>query len=152
MQRFIWRDLIGFGFALWLFGYILGIAFFALVPRAWIGWCVMPIGIAATAFTLWRWVKIPLERGAVVGVVWALIAVLCDYFAIVELFAPPDGYYKLDVYLYYLVTLLLPVAASLMPRAQPNGLTNIGRAAVHLLRPRRSATAASTLAPTAAVE
>jgi hypothetical protein len=33
-----------------------------------------------------------------------------DYFFIVKAFNPPDGYYKLDVYVYYLLTFIIPVA------------------------------------------
>ena len=117
MQRFIWRDLICFGFGLWLFGYILGIVFYALVPPAWIGWFVMPIGTLATIFVLWKWARIPsVSQGINVGVVWTVIAVICDYLAIVKLINPPDGYYKLDVYIYYLVTLILPAAAGFFAR------------------------------------
>lgn len=43
------------------------------------------------------------------GVIWMLLAVALDYVFLVMMFAPEDGYYKLDVYLYYLVTLGLPV-------------------------------------------
>jgi hypothetical protein len=40
------------------------------------------------------------------------IAIVCDYFLIAKLLSTPDGYYKFDVYLYYLITLVLPVAAT----------------------------------------
>ena len=112
MLRFLLRDCLGFGFGLWLLGYVLGIVFFALVPAALIGWFVLPLGLAATLLTLWRFVKIPtLARGFVVGVGWTLIAVVGDYFAILRLLCPPDGYYKADVYIYYGLTLTLPIAA-----------------------------------------
>jgi hypothetical protein len=44
-----------------------------------------------------------------VGLLWTAIAVICDYLLLVQIFHPADGYYKLDVYLYYLLTFLLPV-------------------------------------------
>ncbi|HWB31456.1 MAG TPA: hypothetical protein VG736_13195 [Vicinamibacterales bacterium] len=42
---------------------------------------------------------------------WLLIAVGGDYVFIVKAFKPPDGYYKLDVYLYYALTLAIPLVA-----------------------------------------
>jgi hypothetical protein len=32
-----------------------------------------------------------------------------DYFLLVKVFKPVDGYYKLDVYLYYVLTFILPL-------------------------------------------
>jgi len=34
---------------------------------------------------------------------WTLIAIIFDYLFLVKVFKPADGYYKLDVYLYYLL-------------------------------------------------
>jgi hypothetical protein len=47
---------------------------------------------------------------AVLSIVWTCIAVAFDYLFIVQAFKPSDGYYKPDVYLYYVLTLLLPLA------------------------------------------
>jgi hypothetical protein len=117
MAKFIIRDVIGWGLLLWLVGYLLGFVFYALVPVALIGWFVMPFGIALTAFVLWRWVRIDrLSRAALLGIGWSAIAVIGDYALIVKLLAPPDGYYKLDVYLYYVLMLAMPVAAAAMRR------------------------------------
>ena len=38
-----------------------------------------------------------------------LIAIVCDYFFLVKVFNAADGYYKLDVYLYYTLTFALPL-------------------------------------------
>jgi len=43
------------------------------------------------------------------AVVWTLIAIVFDYFFIVKAFKPADGYYKLDVYFYYIFTFLMPL-------------------------------------------
>lgn len=119
MSRFVLRDLVGFGFGLWLIGYVLGFVFYALVPTALIGWCVTPFGIAATVYALWKWVRIPdVGRGLIVGIVWTLLAVVLDYLGIVKLLDATDAYYKPDVYIYYALTLGLPIAAGL--RAQRN--------------------------------
>jgi hypothetical protein len=43
------------------------------------------------------------------GVIWTIMAVVLDYFFIVKMLNSPD-YYRLDVYLYYALTFILPVA------------------------------------------
>jgi hypothetical protein len=101
---------IFWGFILWLFGYILGFIFFAFVPKEMIGWYVMSLGIAATLFVLFKWIKREEFMCYIgLGVIWTIMAVVLDYFFIVKMLNSPD-YYRLDVYLYYALTLLLPVA------------------------------------------
>ena len=102
------------GFILWLIGYVLGFIFFAFVPANYIGWVIMPIGILITLWVLLKKIKRD-EFGCYVGlgVIWALMAILFDYFFLVKLLNPADGYYKLDVYLYYIITLLLPIVVGL---------------------------------------
>ena len=103
MNSFVVRDVIGWGLGLWLIGYILGVVFFALVPPSVIGWWVMPFGIAATCLVLWRRVRVTELRAAVLlGLGWSVIAI--------------HGYYKLDVYLYYVLTLALPIGAATLRR------------------------------------
>ena len=117
MNSFVVRDVIGWGLGLWLIGYILGFVFFALVPPSVIGWWVMPLGIAATCLVLWRRVRVSeLREAVIVGLGWSVIAILGDYLFIVKALNPPDGYYKLDVYLYYVLTLALPIGAATLRR------------------------------------
>ncbi|MEI8232199.1 MAG: hypothetical protein WCG44_00470 [bacterium] len=98
------------GFILWLIGYLLGIVLFAVVSPALLGWVIMPFGILITLWVLHKKINFKTKGEAIfLGVVWALIAVIFDYFFLVKVFHPADGYYKLDVYLYYLITLALPV-------------------------------------------
>lgn len=112
MTRQLAKDLFGWGFVIWLVGYILGFVFFAFVPPQLIGWYIMPIGIALTLWVLRRKIAPrPLRSLFLLGIVWTLIAVIGDYLFIVRALAPADGYYKLDVYLYYALTLLLPLLA-----------------------------------------
>ena len=114
-NRLLIIDGLAWGFLLWLIGYILGFVFFALVPPGDIGWYVTPLGLAATCFALWKWVKPDwLWPALVVGIVWCAIAALLDHLLIVRLLAPADGYYKLDVYLYYFSCLVLPPLAALL--------------------------------------
>jgi len=98
------------GFLLWIFGYILGFIFFAFVPKEAIGWYIMPFGIIATLWVLFK--KIERESfGCYVGlgVIWTVMAIVLDYIFIV-LLLKSAGYYKPDVYLYYILTFILPVA------------------------------------------
>jgi hypothetical protein len=117
VSSFIVRDVLGWGLLLWLVGYLLGFVFYAFVPIALIGWFVLPLGTGLTCLVLWKWVRVESVRESLVlGIAWSAIAIVGDYFFIVKLLNPPDGYYKLDVYLYYLITFVLPVAAARLRR------------------------------------
>lgn len=124
MNRQLAIDALGWGFGLWLVGYILGIAFFFFMPTALIGWVITPIGLALMLWVLLARVKSSeLRHYAVLAVVWTVIAVVCEYLLIVKAFQPADGYYKPDVYLYYAITFLCPLLAgwwksARMPAAQ----------------------------------
>ena len=104
------KDAFGWGFALWLIGYVLGILLFTIVPSSLIGWVIMPIGIAIAVWILWKKVRgDSFQYFLLLAFVWVLIAIVCDYFFLVKAFKPADGYYKLDVYLYYVLTFVLPL-------------------------------------------
>jgi hypothetical protein len=81
---------------------------------------VTPFGIALTCLVLWKRVRVAaIGEAILIGIVWTVIAIICDYFFLVKLLNPPDGYYKLDVYLYYLLTLILPVVAAMLRGTRP---------------------------------
>ena len=106
------KDAVGWGIGLWLIGYALGIILFMLVPPYMIGWILTPIGIIITLWVLFKKTKgESFEYYFVLAVVWTLIAIIFDYLFIVKLFNSSD-YYKLDVYLYYIFTLILPLIAA----------------------------------------
>lgn len=110
MNRQLLKDALGWGFLLWLIGYALGILLFTLVPLSLIGWIIMPVGIAIILWVLIKKIKSKaFNYYLLLGVVWAAIAVVFDYFFLVKAFKPADGYYKLDVYLYYALTFILPL-------------------------------------------
>ena len=105
------KDSLGWGFVLWLVGYVLGIALFFALPPSLIGWAITPVGIALTLWVLLRRVKAArLQHYVVLAFVWTAIAVVFDYVFIVKALNPPDGYYKVDVYLYYALTFVAPLA------------------------------------------
>lgn len=110
MAKQFLKDALGWGFLLWLIGYGLSMILFSVVPLWAIGWIIMPIGTLITLWVLFKNIKTE-NFGYYVklAVVWTLIAIVFDYFFIVKAFNPADGYYKLDVYLYYALTLLLPL-------------------------------------------
>ena len=111
MNKQLIKDGLLWGAGLWLIGYVLGFLFFALVPASLIGWLITPIGIAVTVWVLLKRIKgDSLQYYFLLGVLWATIAIVLDYFLLVQVLHPADGYYKLDVYLYYLLTLALPPA------------------------------------------
>jgi hypothetical protein len=84
-----------------------------------IGWYVTPFGIALTCLVLWKWVRVSaIGEAILLGLIWSAIAIICDYFFLVKLLNPPDGYYKFDVYLYYLLMLALPIAAAMLRRSR----------------------------------
>jgi hypothetical protein len=110
MTKQFFKDAFGWGILLWLIGYILGIILFMVVSQSMIGWFIMPIGTVITLWVLFKKIKADaFKYYALLAVVWVLIAVVFDYFFLVKALNPADGYYKLDVYLYYLLTFALPI-------------------------------------------
>ena len=113
------RDAVGWGVALWLVGYILGVILFPVLPTSIIGWFIMPIGVVLTIWVLVHKIEYGSAwRYAIIGLFWTAIAIGLDYVFIVRLFKPEDGYYKLDVYLYYILTFLMPSAVGLWRSSQ----------------------------------
>lgn len=54
MKKSFYKDVLGWGFVLWLIGYVLGFVFFAFVAASLIGWYIMPIGIVITLWVLMK--------------------------------------------------------------------------------------------------
>ena len=110
MNRQLLKDTLGWGFLLWLCGYVLGIILFMFVPISMVGWIIMPIGTVVTVWVLLKKIKINYFRHYIsLAFIWTLIAISFDYLFFVSVFKPADGYYKLDVYVYYLFTFILPL-------------------------------------------
>ena len=110
MNKQLLKDSLGWGLALWFIGYVLGIILIFLLPVSLVGWAIMPIGIIITFWVLLKKVKDgSFQHYLILAVVWTVIAVVFDYLFIVKAFQPEDGYYKLDVYLYYAITFISPL-------------------------------------------
>jgi hypothetical protein len=111
MDKQLYKDALGWGFGLWLFGAILGIIFFFVVPRDLIGWAITPFGIAATLWVLFKKIKgEALDYYLKLAIVWTLIAILFDYILMIKLLNSGSGYYQTDIFLYYILTFILPLA------------------------------------------
>ena len=114
-----YKDTFGWGFLLWLIGYILGIILYMLMPVSAIGWIITPF---ETLFTLWVLIKkinsYSFQYYLVIGIVWTILAVVLDYFLIAKAFNAEDGYYKFDVYLYYALTFILPIIVGLRKQSK----------------------------------
>lgn len=104
------KNSLGWGFILWLIGYILSFILFFIVPLSFIGWTIMPIGIVVTLWVLFKKIKSEdFKHYLILSIAWTVIAVALDYLFIVKALNPADGYYKPAVYLYYGLTFVLPL-------------------------------------------
>jgi hypothetical protein len=111
MSKQLLKDSLGWGFVLWLIGYLLGIVLFFVLPPSLIGWAIMPVGMGITLWILLRRVKRQaLQYYVILALAWVAIALVCDYIFIVKAISPPDGYYKTDVFVYYTLTVVTPLA------------------------------------------
>lgn len=110
MTKQLLKDALIWGFSLWFIGYALGVVLFLLVPPSLIGWIISPIGILITLFVLFKKIKADsFQYYVFLALSWLAIAVIFDYLFLVKVFNPADGYYKLDMYIYYTLTFVLPL-------------------------------------------
>jgi hypothetical protein len=122
MNKHLLKDSLGWGFVLWLIGYVLGIALFFVVPPSLLGWVITPIGMVVTLWVLLKKVKGEgLQYYFILAIAWTVFAIALDYIFIVKAFNPADGYYKLDVYLYYVLTFILPLIAGMWKKEKSKG-------------------------------
>ena len=106
----ILKSNLKWGFILWVIGWVLGIIFFMTPIKPIMGWVITPIGIVITLWVLFK--KINRQQYLCyfgVAVIWTLMAILLDYFFNVLLFKIGLSYYKLDIYVYYITTFILPL-------------------------------------------
>lgn len=104
------RDTLGLGVLFWLIGYIASMVLFFTPLAGSMGWIITAIFTPVTVVITWWWfrerdLRLPYYAG--VGVAWMILAVVLDYLFIVLLFH--TSYYSPDVFLYYALTLLIPV-------------------------------------------
>jgi hypothetical protein len=122
MSRQLLKDSLGWGFILWFIGYVMGIVLFFVFPPLLIGWVILPFGVLITLWVLLKKVKgDTLWYYLTLAIVWTVIAVIFDFLFIVKTFKPADGYYKLDVYIYYLLTFVMPLIFGWWKAAKSHG-------------------------------
>jgi len=110
MTKQLIKDAFGWGFLLWLIGYALGFVLFFIVPPDLIGLVITPIATVITLWVLFKKVKgDSFKYYFKVAVIWTLSAIVFDYIFMVKMLKPADGYYKIDVFLYYALTFALPL-------------------------------------------
>lgn len=118
MNKQLTKVTLGWGILLWFIGYVLGMLLFFVVPAALIGWIITPIGILITLWVLLKKIKsTTLSYYVSLACVWTIVAIVLDYIFIIKALHPADGYYKLDVYLYYALTFVLPLLVGLRKRS-----------------------------------
>lgn len=118
MSKHFWQEEFGWGLALWFIGYLLGMILFFIVPPTFLGWVIMPIGVAMTLWVLFKKIA-PRSNYLSLSLAWTTLAVLGDYIFIVKMLNPEGGYYKLDVYLYYTLTFVLPLLVGYLKQNKP---------------------------------
>jgi len=115
MKQWI-KDTAGLGMALWLIGYLASLALFFTSYAGIMGWILIAIFTPVTIAIAWWWFRqreppLPLQYYAGVGLAWMLIAIVLDFLFIVLMFQAT--YYDVDVFVYYVVTSLIPVGVGL---------------------------------------
>jgi hypothetical protein len=111
MKQFL-NDAAGLGFALWLVGWILGIVLFLTPLAPVMGWILFACLTPVTAVATYWWFSgrgLPMAYFVKIALAWTAIAIVFDFLFIILLFHPA-AYYQPDVFLYYAVTVVLPLA------------------------------------------
>jgi hypothetical protein len=104
------KNMLTWGFILWLVGYIAGFILFFVVPKDMIGWVITPFATLFTIWVLFKKVKRPeLTCYFGTGLIWTIMAAALDYVFIVVMLKSGTAYYKPDVFLYYILTFTLPI-------------------------------------------
>jgi len=114
MKQWI-KDTAGLGVVFWLIGYLASLVLFFSPFAASMGWILLVVFTPITLVITWWWFhkrgQLPLQYYAGVGVAWVGIAIVLDYLFIVLLFQA--SYYGSDVFVYYIITFLIPVGVGL---------------------------------------
>lgn len=110
LTRKILIDTLLLGFFVWLIGYLAGIVLYFFLSPDVLGWVLFTFFTPIVIFLCYKRFGKRKERisyYALVASVWLIIAVVFDYLFLVKLLNP-SNYYKLDIYVYYASTFLIP--------------------------------------------
>jgi hypothetical protein len=104
------KNMLIWGFILWLVGYLTSCVLYFLVPKEFIGWIITPLATFLTVWVLLKKVKRPeLTCYFGTGLVWTIMAIVLDYVFLVRMFRAGSTYYNPNVFLYYFLTFTLPI-------------------------------------------
>jgi len=104
-------DTLGLGIGFWLIGYIASMILFFIIPGNVLGWILFVIFTPIclyVSYLRFRKRTEDISYYLVIAVIWAVIALILDYIFIVIAFHS-QGYYKLDVFVYYATTFIIPL-------------------------------------------
>lgn len=104
-------DTLGLGVGIWLIGYIASIILYFVIPNSILGWVLFVIFtpiVLCIAYLRFRKRKESIGYYLAIAVVWTITAIVLDYIFIVTLFNN-NSYYKIDVFVYYLTTFVIPL-------------------------------------------
>jgi hypothetical protein len=98
------------GIFVWFIGYLAGIVLYFFLSPDVLGWVLFAIFtpiVILLCYMRFGKREESISYYAFVAAVWLIVAVVFDYLFLVKLLNPPV-YYKLDVYIYYASTFLIP--------------------------------------------
>ncbi|MBM3942125.1 MAG: hypothetical protein FJ316_04220 [SAR202 cluster bacterium] len=107
---------IGWGLILWAVGFGLGMMLFSFVPIKFIGWPILAVLLPVTALAAYKRLHNTntfLWYYLLVAAVWVSVAIVLDYVFLVQAFNA-QGYYDLDVTIYYVATFFIPLVTGLI--------------------------------------
>ena len=110
MTKTILVDAPALGIFVWLIGYLAGIVLYFFLSPDILGWVLFAVFTPIVILLCYRRFgkrNESISYYAFVATAWLIIAVAFDYLFLVKLLNPPI-YYKLDVYIYYASTFLIP--------------------------------------------
>lgn len=121
-------DTVGFGFLLWFIGYLMG--FFIITIPGYPEIMMNPMilapfsllgGFVTAAFAYIRFrkrAKVNWQYALLLGISWSAVAVILDFIFIVLLFNA-QGYYRLHIFIYYAITLVVASASAKYSSQRP---------------------------------
>lgn len=121
MKKYALVDTLIYGLVIWLVGFVLGMVLFPFVEISVMGWILMPVTLIVALLLSLR-IRRKRSAGAVsyfigVGLSWVALSLILDYAILVKGY-DAENFYDVDIIIYYVGVLLIPILASLVPKKQ----------------------------------
>lgn len=121
MKKYALVDTLVYGLVIWLVGFVLGMVLFPFVEISVMGWILMPVTLIVALFLSMR-IRRKRSAAAVstfigVGLSWVALSLILDYAILVKGYSA-ENFYDVDIIIYYIGVLLIPIIVSLLPRKQ----------------------------------